>query len=51
MTRHVQIPISTNQHLLALLDQFPTNCDPEFDNDYEELERQFAELRLTLNNN
>jgi hypothetical protein len=35
-------------HLGALLDQFPAGCDPEFDDGLEELERQFAELRLTF---
>ena len=26
-------------------------CDPAFDNEFEELERQFAELRLTFDHN
>jgi hypothetical protein len=34
--------------LVALLDQFSL-CDPDFD-DTEELERQFAELRLSFCN-
>ncbi|HUY88246.1 MAG TPA: hypothetical protein VMV10_05905 [Pirellulales bacterium] len=34
--------------LNAFLDQFPDGgCDPDFDESTEELERQFAELRLT----
>ncbi len=37
-------------HAMAvLLDQFPSGVDPDFDDAEEELERQFAELRLTLN--
>jgi hypothetical protein len=32
--------------LISLLEQFPENVDPEFDNDYQELEREFAELRF-----
>ena len=34
--------------LMADLDTFDGACDPAFDNDLEELERQFAELRLTV---
>jgi hypothetical protein len=32
------------------LDEFDGACDPAFDNDLDELERQFAELRLGLAN-
>ena len=35
--------------LLAKFDAFPAGCDPDFDTDFELLEREFAELRLTLN--
>ena len=34
--------------LLARFDEIPAGCDPDFDSDFEELERQFAELRLTF---
>jgi len=34
--------------LLARLDEFPAGCDPDFDTDLDALEREFAELRLTL---
>jgi hypothetical protein len=37
--------------LNAFLDQFPSGIDPEFDESNDELERQFAELRLTFGNN
>lgn len=40
--------IDTNSRLVALLDQFPAGCDPDFDTGLEELEREFAELRLQL---
>ena len=30
------------------IEEFGGACDPAFDNDLEELERQFAELRLGL---
>jgi hypothetical protein len=34
--------------LLAALESFDGACDPAFDNGQDELERQFAEYRLTL---
>jgi hypothetical protein len=51
MTPFSQTQTSSIERLLSLLDQFPDCCDPDFDNDAEELERQFAELRLTFNPN
>jgi hypothetical protein len=38
-------------HLTALLNQFPPGCDPDFDDGLEELDRQFAELRLQFSSN
>jgi hypothetical protein len=32
------------------IQEFEPGCDPDFDNGYEELERQVAELRLQLAN-
>jgi len=32
------------------IEEFDGACDPAFDNDLDELERQFAEFRLTLAN-
>ena len=46
--------IETNPTFLSLMAAFETfdgTCDPAFDNDLDELERQFAELRLTLDHN
>jgi hypothetical protein len=38
--------------LIATIDHFAdAGIDPAFDADMEELERQFAELRLTLDHN
>jgi hypothetical protein len=34
--------------LLARLDEFPAGCDPDFDTEYGDLERQFAEIRLSF---
>ncbi len=34
--------------LTAILDEYSYRCDPDFDNEFEELERQFAEIRLML---
>ena len=42
----------TTSRFLALLDQFPDDgIDPDFDDSAEELARQFAELRMTFNDN
>jgi hypothetical protein len=41
----------THSRLAELLDQMPAGCDPDFDDGNEELERQFAEIRLTLDHN
>ena len=47
----------TNRHfpasfaeLTATLSEYNAGCEPEFDAWHEELERQFAELRLNLGN-
>ena len=37
--------------LIDLIQQFPEGCDPAFDNAYEELEREYAALRLTFSDN
>ena len=42
---------ATIHRLVALLDESPAGCDTEFDDGREELERQFAELRLTFDHN
>lgn len=34
--------------LVALIEDLSAGCDPEFDADLEELERQFAEQRMTF---
>jgi hypothetical protein len=39
-------PAHSFADLTAILDEYSYRCDPDFDNDYEELDRQFAELRL-----
>jgi hypothetical protein len=38
--------ISSMHDLLAHFEQFPPGCDPDFDMDLSDLEREFAELRL-----
>ena len=43
-----------NSAFLSLMAEYATfdgACDPAFDNDFEELERQFAELRLRVDHN
>lgn len=36
--------------LLELAEQLTAGCDPDFDASQEELEREFAELRVQLSN-
>lgn len=36
--------------LASLLSDYAAGCDPEFDAAYEELDREFAELRLHFGN-
>jgi hypothetical protein len=50
-TAHHSHAIDANSRLVALLDQFPAGCDADFDDGLDELERQFAELRLTFDHN
>ena len=33
--------------VITAIEEFDGACDPAFDNEFEELERQFAELRLS----
>ena len=52
MTTLYQVPgTNTIYQLVALLNDFPVGCDPDFDEGPEELERQFAELRLAFDHN
>jgi hypothetical protein len=37
--------------LTQLLEEYPAGCDSDFDAEHEELERQFAELRMTFDHN
>lgn len=36
-------------HLVNQIEDLAAGCDPDFDVAYEDLEREFAELRLTFN--
>jgi hypothetical protein len=40
---------SSAYDLIQRLEEFPAGCDPDFDVAHEELEREFAELRMTFN--
>jgi hypothetical protein len=35
-------------HLASVLDELSAGCDPDFDADYEDLDREFAEARVQL---
>jgi hypothetical protein len=48
--RTIQDINSEAYRLVTLLSEYPAGCDPEFDAVYEELDREFAELRLHYNN-
>jgi hypothetical protein len=48
--QHIHNVNSANYRLVSLLDDLSAGCDPEFDAHYEELEREFAEIRLQLGN-
>lgn len=39
-----------NARLLELSETLSAGCDPEFDNQRDDLEREFQELRLQLHN-
>ena len=49
MRTHHNTP-STLYHLASLLDELSAGCDAEFDAGYDDLEREFAELRLQFGN-
>ena len=40
--------VSELARLTFAMEEFDGACDPAFDNDLDELERQFAEFRLAL---
>ena len=47
MHNHIDRHAVTSR-LLELTEELSAGCDPDFDASQEELEREFAELRLTL---
>ena len=52
MTTFNHCSINDISGLIAAIDRYAdAGIDPAFDTDLEELERQFAELRLTLDHN
>ena len=44
-TQDIQIAL---YQITRRLEEFPASCDPDFDVVYEDLEREFAHLRLQL---
>lgn len=48
MNSHDHTSVSDIATLLSRFDDLHAGCDPDFDSGFEELERQFAELRLTF---
>jgi hypothetical protein len=45
--QHNQHVASELFRVTAAIEEFDGACDPAFDNDFDELERQFAELRIS----
>jgi hypothetical protein len=39
-----------NSRILSLIDELSAGCDADFDAHYDDLEREFAELRLLSGN-
>jgi hypothetical protein len=37
---------AVNSRLLSLIDELSAGCDTDFDSVYDDLEREFAELRM-----
>ena len=48
--RTIQTTQSTIYHLASLLEDLSVGCDPDFDTSYEDLDREFAEIRLLIDN-
>jgi hypothetical protein len=46
MQYHATDVNSEMYRVISAIEEFDGACDPAFDNDLDELERQFAELRL-----
>ena len=47
MTNFPDVPINASR-LYTLLEDLSAGCDADFDSDLDDLEREFAELRLSL---
>jgi hypothetical protein len=48
--QHLQNASPAIYRLPSLLEELSAGCDSEFDFAYEELDREFAEIRLQLSN-
>jgi hypothetical protein len=48
--QHSHTVTTSAYRLVSQLDELSAGCDPEFDATYEELDREFAEIRLQLGN-
>jgi len=49
--QHLHDAQTAASRLVTLLDELTAGCDPDFDTADDELEREFAEIRLHLVNN
>jgi hypothetical protein len=48
--QHIHDTHSAPSSLVSLLDELSVGCDAEFDASYDDLEREFAELRMQNGN-
>lgn len=46
--QHIHDSQTVSSRIASLIDELSAGCDPDFDTAYEELEREFAELRCQL---
>jgi signal transduction histidine kinase len=48
--QHIHDSQTAASRLIRLIDDLSVGCDSDFDTAYEDLDREFAELRLHLGN-
>ena len=49
--QHITDIHARNSRMIQIIEELSAGCDQEFDAGQEELEREFAELRMTFNQN
>jgi len=49
--QHITDIHAVNSRMLQIIEELSAGCDSDFDTAYDDLEREFAELRLTFGHN